>query len=85
VPIQGIWTFLPSPVQGLQQADARLTDAALQIAGYGADSPQGANLDTVDLSSAMVELRSAKLEFAANLKVMKTAEQVQQHLLDVTA
>jgi flagellar basal body rod protein FlgC len=33
----------------------------------------------------MVQLMSAKLEFAANLKVMKTAEQVQQHLLDVTA
>jgi flagellar hook protein FlgE len=72
-------------LQGLQQADAQLNQAALQVASYGSSSPSGANLDTVDLSAAMVSLMSAKIDFQANLKVMQTAEQVQQNLLDVTA
>ena len=66
-------------LQGLQQADAQLNQAAMQVLGYGA------NLDTVDLSAAMVSLMSAKIDFQVNLKVMQTAEQVQQNLLDVTA
>jgi len=72
-------------LQGLQQADAQLNQAALQVASYGSGSSNAANLDTVDLSAAMVSLMSAKLDFQANLKVMQTAEQVQQNLLDVTA
>lgn len=72
-------------IQGLQQADAQLTDAAMQIANYGSDLPQGANLDVVDLSAAMVELMAGKVQFAANLKVLHTVEQVQQKMLDVKA
>ena len=72
-------------LQGLQQADAQLNQAAIQVASYGAGSSNGAGLDTVDLSAAMVSLMSAKIDFQANLKVMQTAEQVQQNLLDVTA
>jgi flagellar hook protein FlgE len=72
-------------LQGLQQADAQLNDAATRIAAYGAGSPAGANLDTFDLSAAMVALMSAKNDFAVNVKVLQTANEVQQNILDVTA
>jgi flagellar hook protein FlgE len=72
-------------LQGLQQADAQLNKAALQVASYGSGSPNGANFVTVDLSAALVSLMSAKIDFQANPTVMQTAAQVQQNLLDVTA
>jgi len=72
-------------VHGLDRADAQLTDAALLIANNGSYLPQDANVDAVDLSAAMVELMAGKIQFAANLKVLQTAEQVQQKILDVRA
>ncbi|MBZ5546334.1 MAG: hypothetical protein LAO22_00025 [Acidobacteriia bacterium] len=72
-------------LQGLQQADAQLEKAATRIAAYGATSPDGANLDTVDLSAEVVALMSAKTEFSANLKTLKTANEIQKNLIDLTA
>ena len=72
-------------VQGLDQADAQLTQAATEIAAYGGNALDGANLDVVDLSAEMVALMSAKVDFAANLKVVETADQVQKSLIDVNA
>jgi flagellar hook protein FlgE len=71
-------------LQGLQQADNQLQDAAGKIAANGTNSP-GGNVDSVDLSAAVVELLSAKNQFSANVATLKTADEVQQNLLDVTA
>jgi Flagellar basal body rod FlgEFG protein C-terminal len=71
-------------LQGLDQASAQLDAAASQIASAGA-SPDGANLDTVDLSTQMVALMSAQNLFAANLATLKTAEQMQKSVIDLTA
>jgi hypothetical protein len=46
--------------QGLQQADAQLNSAGSKIASFQTSSPAGANQDTVDLSSDVVALLSAK-------------------------
>ena len=72
-------------LQGVQQAEAQLEQAATKIASYGAASPDGANLDTVDLSTEMVALMSAKNQTSLNLAVMKTAGEVQKKLIDVMA
>ena len=72
-------------LQGLQQADAQLNQAASQIANFGASSPDGAPVDTVDLSAEMVALMSAKNAFQANLKTLETAEQVQNSVMDLKA
>jgi hypothetical protein len=40
----------------LQIADTQLDSAASRIAASGAQSPDGANLDVVDLSAAMIAL-----------------------------
>jgi len=72
-------------LQGLQQADIQLNDAASAIATAGTNSPDGATLDVVDLSAEMVALMSAQNLFDANLATLKTADQMQTSLLDVQA
>jgi flagellar hook protein FlgE len=72
-------------LQGLDQASGQLDAAAAQIASAGAASPDGANLDTVNLSTQMVALMSAQTLFAANLATLKTSDQMQKTLVDLTA
>ena len=42
-------------------------------------------LDTVALSEEAVALMSAKTDFSANLSVLHTANQIEQHSTDLTA
>ena len=72
-------------LQGLHQADAQLESAASEIASFGTSSPAGANLDTVDLSAAVVALLSAKNLYAANLGSVKAADDVQKTAIDLMA
>ncbi len=72
-------------VQGLQQANTQLDAAASAIANAGVTSANGSNPDVVDLSSEIVALVSAQDSLSANLATLKTADQIQQNLLDVTA
>jgi len=72
-------------LQGLEQANIQLSAAATKIASAGASSPEGANLDVVDLSAEMVALMSAQSAFEANLATLKTADQMQKSLIDLTA
>lgn len=71
-------------LQGLQQADAQLEAAASAIASAGAPD-SGAGVDVVSLSAEMVALMAAQTQFEANLATLKTADQMQQSLMDVTA
>ncbi|MGA2097338.1 MAG: hypothetical protein ABSH39_13625 [Candidatus Acidiferrum sp.] len=71
-------------LQGLQQADNQLQNAATQIAENGANAP-GGNVDSVDLSAAAVQLLAGKNDFAANIGTLKVADEVQKNLLDVQA
>ena len=71
-------------LQGLEQASAQVDAIASLIASAGSpDSP--VPVDTVSLSEEMVALMSAKTAFAANVDVLKTAEQAQQNVLNVMA
>ena len=72
-------------LQALQQAEVQLNAAAAKIASAGASSPDGANLDVVDLSAEMVALMSAQSAFEVNLSTLKTADQMQESLIDLTA
>lgn len=67
--------------QGLQQAQLHLESAASNLAG--ATGSSGA--DSVDLSAGMVDLMSAQNNFAVNIKVMKTADEIQKYVLDLIA
>jgi len=74
-------------IQGLQQADAQLETAAAGIASAASPdgSNDGTNLDVVDLSSEMVALMAAKNEFLVNLTTLKTADDIQKSVIDLTA
>ena len=72
-------------LQGLEQAQARLEQAAAKIVAVGAESSDGANLDTVDISAEMVALMSAKNQFLLDLGTLKTADEIQKNLIDVMA
>lgn len=70
-------------LQGLQQASAELETAAARIAG--GNPPDAAPAEAVDLSAEMVALMSAQILFEANIAGLKTSEQMQKSLIDVTA
>ena len=72
-------------LQGLQQAEVQLNAAAAKIASAGSSSADGANLDVVDLSAEMVALMSAQSAFEVNLATLKTANEIQKTLVDLTA
>lgn len=72
-------------LQGLHEAETKLEKAATRIASFGADSLDGANVDTVDLSEEMVALLSARNEFKVNVKTLETAGEVETSLIDVMA
>jgi len=71
-------------LQGLQQAEYQLDAAAAGIASAGTDSSDGGNADVVDLNAEMVALATAQNEYDANLATLKTADQVEQNLVNLT-
>jgi flagellar basal body rod protein FlgG len=66
-------------LQGLEQANVQADAAAAQIA-TGAGSS-----DVVNLSAEMIALMQAKILASASVATLKTADQMQQSLIDVTA
>jgi flagellar hook protein FlgE len=72
-------------LQGIAQAEVQLEAAATNLASAGAATPDGANLDVVDISKEMVALMSAKTLFALNISTLKTADQIQKSVIDLTA
>jgi len=72
-------------LQGLQQADAQLNAAASKIASFEASSPDGAGLDSVDLSAEVVALMSARNQSEANLATLHTASEIQKNVIDLMA
>jgi len=65
-------------LQGLHLADIQLEAAASRIASADGSSPDGANLDVVDLSAEMIALMAAQSLFDINLATLKTADQMQK-------
>lgn len=73
-------------LQGVEQANAELDAAASAIAQAGAAGSQGSgNSDAVDLSAEMVAMMTAQAQLSAGLATVKTADEIEQSLLDVTA
>jgi flagellar hook protein FlgE len=68
-----------TPLKGLDTATFTVNKAAQNIAKGSYSS------DTVDLSHEVVSLMQGQNDFAANVKVLKTEDQMTQSLLDITA
>ena len=71
-------------LRALHQADAQLEKAAAEIANAGATSTEGNSLDVVDLSTEMVALMCGQNQFEANLATLRTADQMQKSIIDIT-
>lgn len=68
-------------LQGLEQANAQLNAAAEAFAtAQGSSGP-----NVVDLGADMISLTSAQILFEANIATLKTADQVEQSLINLTA
>ncbi len=59
---------LSIPLGGIQEADSAFNSAATSISQNSLSQPAGRG-DSVDLSTAVVNLLQAKLSFIANVKV----------------
>jgi flagellar hook protein FlgE len=66
-------------LQGLERAQERLAATAQRLA-RAADPA-----DTVDLAAETVALLESRHAFAVNARVLKTADQMQQSLIDLLA
>jgi len=67
----------------MQQAENQLEGSATRVAGAGAASVSGMPVDQVDLSKEAVTQMSAKNDFAANLAVLKTADEIEKATIDM--
>jgi len=69
----------------MQQAELQLETAASAIAGAGGESSNAGPQDVVDLSAEMTALISAQTLYEANLATLKTADQMEQSLVNLRA
>jgi len=69
-------------LQGLNAAESKLDRTAERISKTGTVQ-NGA--DSVDLASEMVNLMTAKEEYAANLKSLKAGDEMVKHTIDLLA
>lgn len=70
-------------LQGLEQANVQLNNAAANLASAAALSPDGSNVDTVDISAEVVALLSAKNQFSVAAATVKVANEVQKNTVDL--
>jgi len=77
-------------LQGLEQAQGRVEEAAVRLASMvpglgGGGSGESLPVDSADLSQEAVALLAAKNAFTANLGVLKIGNEMQGLVLDLWA
>lgn len=72
-------------LQGLSQSETQLDAAASSLVDSATGTSGSANLDTLDLSTNILELIAAQTQFSIDLSTVKAAEQVQQSTIDLLA
>jgi hypothetical protein len=71
-------------LQGLNQAQAQVDQAAGRLASIGADTSQ-ADVDTAGLSDAAVALLAWKNAYAGDIQLLKVADKMQRQAIDLLA
>jgi len=72
-------------LQGLEQANLQLESAVTNLASAAALSPDGSNVDTVDISAEVVALLSAKNQFSVAAATLRVADEVKQNAVNLIA
>jgi flagellar hook protein FlgE len=81
-PMSSNMQIFSSALQGLNAAETQLDQTASRISRAGS-TENAAAPDSVDLSTEMVNLLTAKVQFAANLKSIEVGNQMEKHTLDI--
>ena len=55
----------------------------MAVSSVGVGYPDGSGVDTVSLSDAAVAMIAAKTQFAANISVMKKADDMQKSVINL--
>lgn len=76
--------ILGTPLQGIARAEASFNRAAENVAKSFMVDPRSPQ-DQVSLSDAMVGLLNSKNDYEANLKSLKTSDEMTKKLLDILA
>ncbi len=76
---------LNTALQGFQEAQSRVNQAAHDIASQSVTDPTVDSIDPKDLTTSLVELKVAEHHAKANAKVIQTASDVLGTLLDIEA
>ena len=74
---------LNAGLQGFQDAQSRVNQAAQDIASQSVKDSTVDSIDTKDLTSSLVDLKVAEIDAKANAKVVQTASDVLGTLLDI--
>ena len=72
-------------LSGIAQAQLRLGQAATRVSAVAGTSMDGAPVDTVDLSAAMVSILGARNDVEANINVLKIANDMQCEVMNLLA
>jgi hypothetical protein len=72
-------------LRGLDAAQAGLDQSAGRIARATEPASDTGPANSVDLSTAIVGLLSARQDFAVNIKMLKTADEMELHAIDLLA
>ena len=76
---------MQSALEGMQASETQLDTTAARIASYPFAVPPANTGDTLDLSTDMVNLLQARDNFAADVKVAQTADEMQESTISMLA
>lgn len=79
-----IGNTLNTGLQGFQNATNRANEAAQEIASQSVSDSTQKGVNTSDLATSLVDLKTAQVDAEANAKVIKSASDMIGSLLDVT-
>ena len=74
---------LNTGLQGFQEAQSRISEAAQDIASQQVTDATKDSVDTKDLTESLVDLKSAENDAKANANVVKTASDVLGTIIDI--
>ncbi len=73
------------PLEGLRRAEAEVDQAARKIARSPLSAEAAAKADSITLTEASVRLLVARNSYEANLRVLETAFEIEEHTLNILA
>lgn len=76
-------SILPTALEGLSRAEERVQRVAERLSRLPLSGDASAPEDVVDLSTEVVALLEAKNLHGVNAKVIQSAAELDQHILDI--